>query len=884
LTASLIFPAVVLAAIVASAQAPTRTANWVNIKDPTFGAMGNGRHDDTAAIQKAIDYAFAHNLTAVYCPAGVYKTTSTIYLDPPGNLRTNWSAPTEFQFTMAFFGDPKGSGAQPLPSSPTCQVRPTFNNAVAFIVGPGQGMRVSDIAVVGPNNCYRGNCDPNGVGIGIAGGSGGASNTLIRDTFVRYFYVLYMTDANAGCCLADSNTLDHVGGDDGFVGIYLYGTQSFINHIAEPVFGTVTIAVENGFSHQTQIIGGNLSAVSSASGAFTISGASAANCGAQSLCLTATVASPDGNIPNVYDSFTILTPHFGLIPFSMTAWDAGTNVISLKALDIWEKTNYGGNSCWYNNDIFGELNAATILYASERVRVVKGRGVELDGTHVENNIACTTFFDAAAVWTGQLSTEMRNPFFDYNTSLPQDASQANKYCQQAFPFIDNSENDGSLKLSGGNWSPSSGSTQYPLLFDTKASSEISGSQLNGAGLFNLRFVDQPGRVYGQINTTDHQMATVARGTGVWDAGYFLPSWTWNSGSGPQEWQSGELQSPFCGFEPCPSVIPNLSPTLFGLVCPSASASAPDSYSRVAYTCGSLDVLGSYPPIASRTVFKSVDWNSGAPNKLFLHSGHGATSPGWSWGQDITLDSVSGGSAQGNAAIQNISGTTLTVWWMNWGTISVGDYIVAPGIPNGTKITAFGTGSGGSGTYTLSNSASLGYVEHASVNSSTNAVVTGSIAGNILTVTAVTSGALSPGDTVSGTSVASGTVIIAYGTGTGGTGTYVLSNPQTIASRTLTAPSVAWTYSRGSSALYLDAATMAWMFPGLGISIDNGEGAQPYTVTGAYPYLGYVTVIWAGDNSGSPSHNVVGLLGNVDQVYSCSSGCTIGQAPFAWMAY
>ena len=68
LTALLVFFAAVLTTIVASAQSPTRTANWVNIKDPKFGAIGNGIHDDTAAIQAAIDYAFANNLTAVYCP------------------------------------------------------------------------------------------------------------------------------------------------------------------------------------------------------------------------------------------------------------------------------------------------------------------------------------------------------------------------------------------------------------------------------------------------------------------------------------------------------------------------------------------------------------------------------------------------------------------------------------------------------------------------------------------------------------------------------------------------------------------------------------------------------------------------------------------------
>jgi Pectate lyase superfamily protein len=59
----------------------------VNIKSPKFGATGNGSHDDTAAFQAAIDYAFAHNLTAVYCPAGNSITSNTIYLDPPGSMR-----------------------------------------------------------------------------------------------------------------------------------------------------------------------------------------------------------------------------------------------------------------------------------------------------------------------------------------------------------------------------------------------------------------------------------------------------------------------------------------------------------------------------------------------------------------------------------------------------------------------------------------------------------------------------------------------------------------------------------------------------------------------------------------------------------------------------
>lgn len=65
-------------------------------------------------------------------------------------------------------------------------------------------------------------------------------------------------------------------------------------------------------------------------------------------------------------------------------------------------------------------------------------------------------------------------------------------------------------------------------------------------------------------------------------------------------------------------------------------------------------------------------------------------------------------------------------------------------------------------------------------------VTGSISGTTLTVTAVTSGTLAVGQTISGTGVTAGTTITALGTGTGGTGTYTVSVSQTVASTTITA--------------------------------------------------------------------------------------------------
>ena len=68
-----------------------------------------------------------------------------------------------------------------------------------------------------------------------------------------------------------------------------------------------------------------------------------------------------------------------------------------------------------------------------------------------------------------------------------------------------------------------------------------------------------------------------------------------------------------------------------------------------------------------------------------------------------------------------------------------------------------------------------------------ATFTGSISGTTLTVTSVTSGSLAVGQLLQDNGLlASGTIITALGTGTGGTGTYTVNNSQTVASETMTA--------------------------------------------------------------------------------------------------
>lgn len=60
---------------------------------------------------------------------------------------------------------------------------------------------------------------------------------------------------------------------------------------------------------------------------------------------------------------------------------------------------------------------------------------------------------------------------------------------------------------------------------------------------------------------------------------------------------------------------------------------------------------------------------------------------------------------GNGAVVtgSIATTTLTVTAVTSGTLTIGQYISGSGVTAGTKITAFGTGLGGTGTYTVDTS-------------------------------------------------------------------------------------------------------------------------------------------------------------------------------------
>jgi hypothetical protein len=87
-----------------------------------------------------------------------------------------------------------------------------------------------------------------------------------------------------------------------------------------------------------------------------------------------------------------------------------------------------------------------------------------------------------------------------------------------------------------------------------------------------------------------------------------------------------------------------------------------------------------------------------------------------------------------------------------------------------------------------------------------AAFTGSISSTVLTVVAVSSGTLAVGQEVRGAGVTAGTLIVSLGTGTGTTGTYNVSNSQSISSESMTSNTPTVSYDPVTGAFYVVSST------------------------------------------------------------------------------
>jgi len=203
-----------------------------------------------------------------------------------------------------------------------------------------------------------------------------------------------------------------------------------------------------------------------------------------------------------------------------------------------------------------------------------------------------------------------------------------------------------------------------------------------------------------------------------------------------------------------------------------------------------------------------------------------------------------------------SGTTLTVSSIKFGTLAVGQHFFAVGALQETVITALGTGSGGTGTYTIGLSQNIGSGQM--YTSSPGAIVTGAISGTTLTVSAVTSGTLYVGQTIQGSGVTSQTIITALGSGSGGTGTYTVNNSQTVASRTLYA--LNWTVLPSTDGAFTGGDTCDIVD---NYFVYNRPASQQWGASGVLSPISGSTSFSSKD--GSPD-NLVGLIVDHREVY------------------
>ncbi len=145
---------------------------------------------------------------------------------------------------------------------------------------------------------------------------------------------------------------------------------------------------------------------------------------------------------------------------------------------------------------------------------------------------------------------------------------------------------------------------------------------------------------------------------------------------------------------------------------------------------------------------------------------------------------------GASVTGSISGTTLTVTGVTFGTLEVSDTVSHSSILQTTTISGLGTGTGNTGTYTLTYTGST-------------SSFTGSISGTTLTVTAISAGTLIKDQVITGGSVSAGTTIVNQLTGpAGGIGTYTVSISQTQTSASLTG-----TYTLASTTLTINSTIL-----------------------------------------------------------------------------
>jgi Pectate lyase superfamily protein len=606
----------------------------INVKD--FGAVGDNVADDTAAIQAAIDYAAINNIQTIRVPKGIYKISDTIWLDQPGNLRGHpgnpypgsVTNPDFFAFSLALIGDGIGN----LDSKGT-QFRATFDNKVAIMVGPGQAMWVANFAVQGPGTGYHAQQHADGVGLGIAGGNGGAYRVRIDNIWVANFWCGFKTGANGNGALDDSNVFYMCQGSNLQFGFWIAQSQNFTNSFYNCNPGGA-VGLFSAVGAGGHVFGGNYSAGNSHAACFSIGsiGPITATFGPNYYIYTfdGTIASPNAyvgvssNNNTVYKTYVLKTARFGLIPLSITAYNSGTGVATFQISNIWSSQNYFGFDAVANADLQAEIQACTTLHCAEPYVTFWGTGISVHGIHLENAYAPTTLIIAAEGIGSNPTVSIRDVtcnwspvLADIRNSSPGTAEIAKFYAQTVTPFIQVETT--SVSIADCNFEQTGGGD--PMLI-----------QFNQNQPLTMRNMFQFGPVVGQsFNREGYEISQAPYGGGRFDVSPYKPSASFPGANGPgPNWmrnnQWGQVET--WGVRPAlwsrPTITPGQLTTLTGTL-PAISQSA-----------GNWAVQ--YPLLWGGQVYSVTDRPDFAlPTRYEIISNH----KHYTYGQDFTTTNVPG---------------------------------------------------------------------------------------------------------------------------------------------------------------------------------------------------------------------------------------------------
>jgi hypothetical protein len=422
-----------------------------------FGAWGDNSHDDTVALQTMIDWGFGNGSTYFQLsPGGVYLISSALFLDPPGNLRSNLANPTNFSFAATLSG---GMGPGDVPGNQIATLQTTFATSCALWIGPGQGMEVSNLRITGPTPGALGNfrgLPQGGISYCVAGGNGGASRTLLDNVTSRQMYTGIEIGANGNFALGDSNTIRKCN-IVGAVAINFTQFNNLINRVDECVVETSTGIIASNFNGPT-VSGGNYSVPSLAANTYTATGITSATAfqagGQTTFQITVTVPFTNADAflraGNIYNGYAIVTPDFGVIPMDIQSYNTATNTGTFIVLDTYASflaNNGFGVDPATNSNLIVEINAATTVYAAERNIIFVGEGFNVNGIHIENgNVPTTLYQDGAnsSALAGAAHNEFKNLRFNgdwangspgSNLGAQSAAVKAQYYVGRAYPGL-----------------------------------------------------------------------------------------------------------------------------------------------------------------------------------------------------------------------------------------------------------------------------------------------------------------------------------------------------------------------------------------------------------------------------------------------------------------